>query len=418
MLSSRSKFREAENELDRRLGDWGRYTEQLQVIARDFSTFTESRDYARAAESKAQWQAVDAWREFQPRLRQLHTATPEEASEIIKQFKALPSEAQALPTARQFRQDLIPSIEQLAGRDLENLRSELEKWFSGTWVGELKFVVKTDEETTHYCLVGCPVGQSNFAYVSGQKTAEAGWPTKKNWKKAESVEQSPQARLAEVLRSVVRKADPTGGVAVDQLFVALLEAVVNAKDVDPVPRLVTARKLVLLATDYSRPFRETGRPLTKLLDDGEAGIPGLSLDQLWSFVPPTRDQDTEYQVTRQKSETLLKEIQDGLVTIKDAIVKEQKVLMAPPMGSATLAGRLGRNDAGDLIAIWQGSAPPQGPVWWFPAGVDVSVAGTVDDKGTFRAAGATGPAGAPLFTMTSEPKRAIGTKQQTTGRED
>jgi hypothetical protein len=320
--------------------------------------------------------------------------------------------------AKRIRQDLIPSIEQLAGRDLEKLRTELEKWFSGTWVGELKFVVKTEDGSIYYSLVGYPEGEPNFMYVSGQKAAEAGWPTKKHWKKAESVKQSPQSRLAEVLRAVVRKADPSGGIAVDQLFVALLEAVVAAKDVDPVPRLVTARKFVLLAAEYSRPFREAGRPLAKLLDDGQGGIPGLSIEQLWSFVPPTREQDAEYQLTKEKSETLLNEIELGLAAVKDAIAKEQKLLMAPPVGSATLAGRLGRNDAGDLIAIWQGSAPPQGQVWWFPAGADVAVAGTVDDKGTFRPGPAAGPAGTPLFTMTSESKEANGSKQQAAGRED
>jgi hypothetical protein len=144
----------------------------------------------------------------------------------------------------------------------------------------------------------------------------------------------------------------------------------------------------------------------------------LAIDQLWSFVPPTREQDAEYQVTKQKSETLLKEIEAGLAAVKDAIAKEQKLLMAPSAGLAKLVGRLGRNDAGDLIAIWKGSAPPQGQLWWFPAGADVAVSGTVDDKGAFRPGLAPGPAGTPLFTMTSESKEANGTKQQTTGRED
>ena len=418
MLASRSKFRDAEKELGRRLGDWKRYAEQLEAIARDFTAFTESRDYASAAESKAQWPAVDAWRDFQPLLQQLRIATPEKASEIITKFEALPKEAKGLPVARQVQQDLIPSIQQLASRDLENLSSELEKWFSGTWVGELKFVIKTDDEMTYYCLVAYPEGEPNFMYVTGQKDAGVGWPTKKHWKKAESVKQSPQSRLAEDLRSVVRKADPSGGIAVDQLFVGLLESVVAAKDVDPVPRLVTARKLVLLAAEYSRPWRDAGRPLAKLLDDGQGVVPGLAIDQLWSFVPPTREQDAGYQVTKQKSETLLKEIEAGLAAIKDAIAKEQKLLMAPSAGLAKLAGRLGRNDAGDLIAIWQGSAPPQGQLWWFPAGADIAVSGTVDDKGTFRTGLAPGPAGTPLFTMTSELIGANGTKQQATGRED
>jgi hypothetical protein len=280
---------------------------------------------------------------------------------------------------------------------------------------ELKFVVKSDDGLTSYSLVGHPKGEPNFAYVTGQKDAEAGWPTKKNWRNAESVEQSPQSRLAEALRAELQKANPSGGIAVDQLFVSLLEVVLNAKDMDPVPRLVTARKLVLLSAGYSRPWREAGRPLAKLLSDGE-GIPGLGLGQLWSFVPPTRDDDSVYQLTKQKAETLLKEIRSGLSAVKDAIVKEQKLLMTPPSASIGLAGRLGRNNDGDLVAIWKGPTPPAGKVWWFPPRADVAVAGEVDDKGVFKPASASCPAGTPLFTRISESKGSNGSTQQATGR--
>lgn len=143
----------------------------------------------------------------------------------------------------------------------------------------------------------------------------------------------------------------------------------------------------------------------------------MAIDQLWSFVPPTREQDTDYQLTKQKSENLLKQVKSGLAAVKDAITKERNVLQTPPVASFTLAGRLGRNDAGDLVAIWKGSVPPQGKVWWFPARADLAVAGNVDGKGVFQPEPASGSAGAPLFTMTSESKRANGTKQQAAGRE-
>ena len=253
-------------------------------------------------------------------------------------------------------------------------------------------------------------------YVTGQKDIAAGWPTKQCRKKPTSVAESPQSRLADVLRTEVRKVGASDASAVDQLFVDLLEVVADAKDVDPVPLLVTARRLVLLAQGYSRPWREAGQPLAKLLDDGQ-GVPGVTIDELYSFIPPTREQDPVYQTTKQKSTNLLKQVKLGLASVKEAIAKERDVLRTPPVASFTLAGRLGRNDAGDLVAIWKGPFPPQGKVWWCPARGDLAVAGNVDDKGVFQPTPPSGSAGVPLFTMTSESKRANETKQQAAGRE-
>jgi hypothetical protein len=423
MLASRNKFRQSEKELDHLLGDWKRYTEQLQSISREFAEFPEARDYARAAESQTQWPAVDAWRGFQPVLQQLDRATPEQAKAFIANFEALPQEAKNLPPARQIQKEFIPLLEKLADRDLAKLRTELETWFAGTWLGELKFVIKTvdedsGEEALYYCLVGHPVDQPNFMFVTGPKDAEIGWPTKKSWRKAKSVAESPQSKLADDLRAQVRESGLGGGLVIDQLFVGLLQAIADAQDVDPVPRLVTARKLVLLAPACSRPWREAGQPLVKLLDDGKGGVPGLAIDQLWSFVPPTREQDATYQLTKQKSENLLRQVKSGLAAVKEAITNERKVLQAPPVASFTLAGRLGRNDAGDLIAIWKGNVPPPGDVWWFPPRADIAVAGNVDGKGAFHPATASGSAGAPLFTKTTGSKQTTGTKKQAAGQEE
>ena len=424
MLASRTKFRQAEKELDHLLGDWKRYTEQLQSIGREFSEFPESREYARAAESQAQWLAVDAWRGFQPFLKQLERATAEQAKEIIMKFDALPPEAKELPVAKRIQEELMPSLKQLADRDLAKLLPELETWFAGTWVGELKFIVKIEDEdfegetTDYYCLVGHPVGKPNFMYVTGQKDIAAGWPTKQCRKKPTSVAESPQSRLADVLRTEVRKVGASDASAVDQLCVDLLEVVADAKDVDPVPLLITARRLVLLAQGYSRPWREAGQPLAKLLDDGGKGIPGVTINELYSFIPPTREQDPVYSTTKQKSKNLLQQVKLGLAAVKEAITQERDVLRTPPVASFTLAGRLGRNDAGDLVAIWKGPVPPQGKeVWWFPARGGLAVAGNVDDKGVFQPTPPSGSAGVPLFTMTSESKRANETKQQAAGRE-
>jgi hypothetical protein len=399
MLASRNRFREAERELDRRLGDWRRYAEQLALISRDFATFPEARDFSRAADHKSLWPAVDAWRGFQPALKQLHLATPERARETVETFEALPAETKDLPMAKRFRQDVLPALQLFADRDLEKLREDLEKWFSGTWLSDLQYVVKTQEEILYYCLNAPQEGAAQFKYVSGQKDAEAGWPIKVAVKTAQAVKQSPQSQLADACRSLVRKTDPSGGLAVDELFVALLQTTVDGTTVDPVPRLITARKFVLLAAEYSRPWRAAGRRLSKLLDDGQGGIPGLAVEALWTFVPPTRDENPEYELTKQKAERLLQEIRIGLAAVKDAIAKERQMLTTPTTSRATLVGRLGRNEAGALVGIWRGSNPPPGRLWWFSTGSEVAVAGTVDEKGEFRPGPATGPAGTPLFTM-------------------
>jgi hypothetical protein len=418
MLVGRRKFREAVEELDRRLGDWPRYADQLQTIASDFADVPEARDFARAAESKAQWPAPDAWRAFQPWLKGLDVATPERARETITKFDALPAEAKNLPMARRIARDVMPAVKQFAERDLDKLRADLEGWLSGTWVAELRFIVQAGEDATYYCLEGPQEGAPTFTYVSGRKDANAGWPTKDERKRVQAVEQSPQSRLADVLRAAIRKAGQQGGIAIDRLFGTMIEAVLAADDMDPVPRLVTARKLLLLAAEYSRPWGEAGRPLITLLDDGQGGIPGVTIDQIWSFVPPTRERDTGYKITKQKSETLLDEIARGLADVGAAIAREGNVLATPPTELATLVGRLGRNDAGDLVAIWRGSAPSQGQVWWFPATADAAVAGNVDTEGWLRLGPNPGPAGTPLFTIASESNGSSKSGQQAAaGRE-
>lgn len=417
MLASRRQFREAVEELNRRLGDWPRYGDQLEAIAKDFTQVPEARDFARAAESKAQWPAVDAWRAFQPWLQRLHTATPDRAREAIAKFEVLSEETKNLPMARQIAIDILPAVKEFAERDMDKLRADLEGWFSGTWVGELRFVVKTGEDVSYYCVGAPQEGAATFTYVSGLKDAGAGWPTRDERKKVQSVEPSPQSRLAETLRAAVIEAGQKGGTAVDRLFDAMIEAVIAADDMDPIPRLVTARKLLLMAAEYSRPWREAGRPLMALFDDGQGGIPGVTMDQIASFVPPSRERDANYRVTKEKAAKLLAAIQRRIAEVKAAIDREEAVLTAPPPELALLAGRLARNDAGDLVAVWREPKPVQGPVWWFPASAGAAVAGTVDAEGRIQLGPNPGPSGTPLFTITGQASKSNNAGKQSAGRE-
>jgi hypothetical protein len=417
LLASRRKFHEAVEELNRRLGDWPQYGDQLEAIARDFAQVPESRDFARAAESKSQWPAVDDWRAFQPWLQRLHTATPEQAKEVLAKFEALSAEAKALPMGQRVASDILPAVKQFAERDPDKLRADLESWFSGTWVGELRFVVKAGEDASYYCVEAPQERAAMFTYVSGRKDTDAGWPTQDERKNVQAVVPSPQWRLAETLRAAVIEAGQKGGTAVDRLFGTMIEAVVAAEDMDPIPRLVTARKFLLLATEYSRPWREAGRPLIALLDDGEGGIPGVTMDQIWSFVPPTRERDANYRVTKDKAEKLLLAINRGIVEVKAAIDREEAALKAPPTELFTLRGRLARNDAGDLVAVWRGPKPAKGQVWWFPASASGTVAGTVDAEGRIQLSPNPGPSGTPLFTIAAQSKTSTNGGQQAAGGE-
>jgi hypothetical protein len=412
MHARRRKFREAEAELDRRLGDWNRYAGQLELLAKEFNEIREAPDYARAAEGKTKWLAVDAWRELGAWFKELDQATPEQASETIAKFEALPDAARDLGMAKRIQQDVMPAVKQLAERDLEKLRVDLEEWFSGPWLGELRFVVTTNDGAVYYCLQNPEEGAQKFTYVSGRKDLEAGWPTKDEREVVASVKPSPQSGLADALRAIIHRAKVSGGLAVDQLFVDLLSTVAGAEAVDPVLRLVTSRKLLLLAGEYSRPFRLGGRPLKIQLDDGEGGIPGVTIDDIWSYVPPTRQRDARYLVITKKAGELLRQIKKGLESVASDIATERKLLASPPLGSATLVGRLGRNEAGDLVAVWRGAVPPACQVWWFPGGADAVVAGTVDANGMFRPAPVSAPAGTPLYSMAIESPGAGETKRQ------
>jgi hypothetical protein len=396
MLADRKNFRARVRELDRLLGDWKSYAKQLTTISREFSQFPEAHDYGQAAESQQQWAAIEEWDAFLPWLKGLDIASPELAKKIVAEYETLSVAAKALPEAEQLEKNILPSIKQLAARNLPNLRAELEKFISDTWVGELRFVVSDTDGREYYCLAPPKPGAQNFTYVSGSKDQVTGWPEAKTRKPIAKVEQSPQAKLAERLRRIIQKF-PIGGIAVDELFVSLTDEVVAADDMDPFPRLVTARKFVELALDSSLPWQKTAKPLAARLFDNGGGIPGIELDQIWSFVPPEREENLEYKLGRPKAESLLTRVQQLVPNVRTAIKEERTLLTAVPTESMSLVGRLDRDDAGTITVVWKGKPPPAGAVWWFPPGRACVVAGKVDTNFVFHPEAVTGPAGTPLF---------------------
>lgn len=400
LLKDRRDFAEAVALLDRSLGSWEEYSRQLEGIATQFSAVPEALEYGRAAENKSEWLAVDAWNLFQRQINQSEFATPDGARTLIDTYKALPPEAKSFYMGQQFEECVLPTLEHFASRDLDSLSNGVEPWLAGPWLEELMFVVKSDEKT-YFCLNRPQQGASTFSYVTGNKDVEAGWPTKQIYNvEIDSVAESPQAMLATRIRSRIREWGRQGGVAVDELVLDLVELVVKSEDVDPLPRLVSARKFVLLAEEYSQPCAKTFRRLAEILKSDQGGIAGIRTDDVWLFIQPTREENPQYVVARRKAESLLQEIASTLPNAHSEMDAERKRIETLPRYTIELVGRLKRDDAGNVIASWQRTPPPGGRVWWLLSRSGFKEAGIVDDQGVFRPQETVGPAGSPLFSVT------------------
>ncbi|MFM7135797.1 MAG: hypothetical protein ACKO1M_01830, partial [Planctomycetota bacterium] len=399
MLTARERFDNALARLDSTLGDWAAYGGELESISKTFKELVEASDYGRAAERAPQWAAIDEWRRFVAKLPQLDRASPARAAEVKTAFAALPENVTSLPMARRFAGDVMPAIGQLAERDLDEVRTVLNGWFAGTWLGDLKFVVTTDEDgpVQYYSLATAKEGATKFEAVVGPKGKDGVWPLKTVRSTVVTARPSPQSGLSEKLLGLCEaNAFPRGGLAFDRWVVTAVKQILAAEAVDPLIRVLAARKCLLTAADLSRPVREAGRPVLSALDDGDGNVSGIAADGFWSFLAPGQ---AEYLVVAPKATRLLDGIRDGLPAIEAAIAREQALLMRPAPENPRLVGRLGRNANGDVVAVWKGESPRPGDVWWISSGTEFSPAGTVDAEGRFQAAEKPGPSGTPLYVM-------------------
>lgn len=406
MLTARERFDNALARLDSTLGDWATYSAELETISKTFKEIVEASDYGRAAERAPQWAAIDEWHRFVAKLSQLDRAAPARAAEVTAAFAALPEPVTNLPMARRFARDVMPAIGQLAERDTDAVRAELSRWFAGTWLGDLKFVVITDEDgpAQYYCLSPVAEGAAKFEAVTGSKGQDGVWPTKTVRSTVVSARPSPQSGLSEkLLKMCELNSFPSGGLALDQWVVVAVKQILAADTVDPLIRVLAARKCLLLASDLSRPVREAGRPVLAALDDGEGNVVGINADAFWSFLAPGQP---EYRLVAPKAQRLLDSIRDGLKPIEEAITRERTVLLEPAPENPKLVGRLGRNAKGDVVAVWKSGPPKPGAVWWVASGTELLQAGSVDADGRFRPAEKPGPAGTPLYVMDALPAGA------------
>lgn len=400
LLKTRREFAEAVGLLGRSLGSWEEYAGQLEGIAARFSDLPEAQEYGRAAENKSEWLAVEAWKVFERRFAQIQYATPDEAQALVDGYGALPAEVKSLYMGQRFEERILPALQQYASRDLDSLSDGYEPWLEGPWLEELMFVVKSSG-SMYYCLQRPQQDATTFSYVTGAKDLANGWPTKQLRNVVvDSVTQSPQAKLAASIRGRVRDWGRQGGVAVDSLVLAVVEAVVMAEDVDPLPRLVSARKFLVMAQENSRPCDKAFRRLVETLNSNPEGIAGINADEAWLFIQPTREENPQYVLAKRKAESLLEEIERALPTARSEVEAELERVAAVPTYSIELVGRLNRDDAGDVVAMWRGEPPQEGKVWWLLSGAGFKEAGGVDGQGVFRPAETTCPAGTPLFTVT------------------
>jgi hypothetical protein len=410
MLTTRERFDNALARLDSNLGDWAAYGAELETISTTFKELVEASDYGRAAERAQQWAAIDDWRRFVASLPQLDRASPASAAQVTAAFKALPEPVTSLPMARRFARDVMPAIGQLADRDMDALRADLSRWFAGTWLGDLKFLVITDEDgpAQYYSLSPVAEGAAKFDAVVGPKSQDGVWPLKTVRSTVVAARPSPQSILSEKLLKLCEpQAFPSRGLAFDQWVVTAVKQTLAADKVDPLIRVLAARKCLLLASDLSRPVREAGRPFLTALDDGEGNVSGISADAFWSFLAPGQ---AEYLLVAPKAKRLLDTIRDGLPAIEAAIDRERAVLIQPAPEIPKLVGRLGRNANGDVVAVWKSGSPKPGAVWCVGVGAEFFQAGTVDATGRFSSAEKPGPAGTPLYVMEALPAGASPTE--------
>jgi hypothetical protein len=407
MLASRERFDAALGLLDGKLGNWNAYREALQAISRDFSDIAEAADYGRAAEQGPQWIALDEWRAFVGGLPRLPEASAAQAGKIASAFERLSPEAKNLPQADRFGREVMPVITHLAKRDMQGLRADLSEWFRGPWLGELKFVVTSEDGDVYYCLARAEENAERFEAVSGPKRQDGAWQFQTVSKRVTDMRPAPQAALATDLLGMLQPGKtPGGGIAVDEWFVVMIKKVLAAKTVDPILRLLTVRKCLLTAAKHSRAFSEEGKPVLQVIDDGDGGVPGLTLDQLWTFLKPRRQQDPVYLVAKPKAESMLADVEVGLRGIENALRKERGVLEQPIAEVPQVAGRLGRDAEGHLVAVWRDEPPEARDVWWLTTSAALARIGTTGPGGKCPIDKNVAPAGTPLYVFLPTPHGA------------
>ena len=275
-------IRLADDSINAALGNWGKYASLLRSTASTFED--EAGEYAEAATLEPMWKAIDQWNQLAKKCTNMARLKSTEAQDILQQIKVLQENTESkfaeLQSVREFSEQNKPLLESLAARNLVELLKQLKEWLDREWMSEVGYTVTVREKL--YYLVEDPKDKDDFEVIIGLKDG-AGWPRENLYGGIEfEVKPSPQAILADELRTkeLLKLPNNAPGLEADQLMIDCIKRVLGANEVDPLLRIVTVRKLFLLANGGDSNFQSIcfNIPATKkfypLIDDG-AGIPSI-----------------------------------------------------------------------------------------------------------------------------------------------
>lgn len=403
-IAQSRRLAKMETELDGVLGNWPQYEAKLKVLATESGGRVVARDYRDAAESVDAWAAVGEWSEFvEKHVRPMDAVSAAEAQTFVQAVEKLSPQAKQLSWAENFLETIRPAVESLDRNQKKTFIDEITTFTTGPWMNELVWVVRTDDEPEKYfyCLAQPQpfVDDKDFKYVLAMRPVDGNWPQKSIRGPVTAVEKAPHVVLGEQIREMLAKRGGVQGLAFEQVMIDVVNAIVAARKVDPIVRVVVLRKVIKAASETSRLFRD--QDLTSIVDDGDGGIPGFEDVDARRFVPPERRTDPQYARLRDFTcPGIVKKCVETLASVEQSLAVEAKVLRNPTTARLEPVGRLSRDCRGALVAVLKDmTTSPTGPLWCVDARGSIEQVGQIDSKGAFKATpNAKAPAGSPLFT--------------------
>ena len=361
-------IRLADDSINVALGNWGKYASLLRSTASTFED--EAGEYAEAATLEPMWKAIDQWNQLAKKCTNMARLKSTEAQDTLQQIKVLQENTESdfskLECVKEFSEQNKPLLEALAARNLVELLKELKDWLDREWMAEIGYTVIVGRKT--YYLLEDPKGGNNFKVITGLKDG-AGWPRESLFGgKAFVVKPSPQAVLADELRTkeLLKLPNNAPGLEADQLMIDCIKRVLAAKDVEPCLRVVTVRKFFRLANGGYSSFQSVcfnipaANDFYPLIDDG-AGIPNITKEDLDAAFSPDREDKSAYRAAKQRAIEILVKAQTTLDAIQ---LQLNQVKLDCEQGPQTIAllGRLVLDDQGRKKLTAKRSGPKTGSI--------------------------------------------------------
>lgn len=390
-LQTHEQFLRAWKELERVLGDWPEYAKQLSIIATEFKTIPEAEECADVDAARPIWQSIDAWNTFVSKLGSVATTSPPEAAAILGQLDSLPDAEKKLQTFKQFTSQFLPLLQSLAARNVNEMHRELKtEWSEGPWVAELAWQVSIKDGNKviiAYRERGPkPRREGDFIeYVTGLKAA--GWPSTRTFLRQAAVltvTESPQMKLRNALReAMIKLPNRATGLEVDEILLNCMKITSEFEDLEPCLKLLTVRKFFLFgrgnSTFKSICFDTPAAAIFNANITDESGeIPGLTTDELGSFVSPGRNSNPVYQQTRVRCLSLLEDAGKVIDSGFERLKVLRKQLAAFDKRPIEVVGVLTRGEDGELSINFRESPASPSEI------IVVNVDGTLSRVGVFK----------------------------------